>query len=346
MRQVREVLRLKHECGLSGRAIGRALRMSYTTVADYVHRAAYGGLRWPLPDDLDDAELERRLFPPPPSERNRGQPEWSRVHAELKRPGVTLRLLWEEYRIEQPDGYGLSRFCELYQLWRGRRSPVMRQHHVAGEKLFVDYAGQTIEVVELATGEVRQAEIFVAVLGASNFTYAEATWSQQLPDWIGSHVRALTFIGGAPKAIVPDNLKSAVGKACWFEPTINRTYADLAGHYGTAILPARPRKPRDKAKVEAAVQIVERWVLAKLRNRRFHSLAALNVAIFELVDELNRRPSRHLGASRLDLFQQIDQPALRPSRPDLTSMPSGRNAGSASTITSRSPGTITRCPTS
>ena len=203
MRQVREVLRLKHECGLSGRAIGRALRMSYTTVADYVHRAAYGGLRWPLPDDLDDAELERRLFPPPPSERNRGQPEWSRVHAELKRPGVTLRLLWEEYRIEQPDGYGLSRFCELYQLWRGRLSPVMRQHHVAGEKLFVDYAGQTIEVVELATGEVRQAEIFVAVLGASNFTYAEATWSQQLPDWIGSHVRALTFIGGAPRQSCP-----------------------------------------------------------------------------------------------------------------------------------------------
>jgi transposase len=310
MRQVREVLRLKHECGLSNRAIGRALRMSYTTAADYVHRAAYGSLGWPLPDDLDDAELERRMFPPAPSQRNRAQPEWSRVHAELKRPGVTLRLLWEEYRIEQPDGYGLSRFCELYLLWRGRLSPVMRQHHVAGEKLFVDYAGQTVEVVDLATGEVRQAEIFVAVLGASNFTYAEATWSQQLSDWIGSHVRALTFIGGVPKAIVPDNLKSAVGKACWFEPTINRTYADLAGHYGTVILPARPRKPRDKAKVEVGVQLVERWVLAKLRNRRFHSLAALNIAIFELVDELNRRPSRHLGASRLELFQQIDQPAL------------------------------------
>jgi transposase len=310
MRRVREVLRLKHECGLSHRAIGGALRLSYTTVADYVHRAAHGGLRWPLPDDLDDAELERRLFPPPPSHRERAQPDWSWVHTELERPGVTLRLLWEEYRIEQPDGYGLSRFCQLYQLWRGRLSPVMRQHHVAGEKLFVDYAGQTVEVVELASGEVRHAEIFVAVLGASNYTYAEATWSQRLPDWIGSHVRALTFIGGVPKAIVPDNLKSAIGKASWFEPTINRTYADLAAHYGTAILPARPRKPRDKAKVEAAVQVVERWVLAKLRNRRFHSLAALNLAIFELVDELNRRPSRHLGQSRLELYHQLDQPAL------------------------------------
>ena len=175
-----------------------------------------------------------------------------------------------------------------------------------------DGAGQTVEIFDPATGEVRQAQIFVAVLGASNYTYAEATWTQQLPDWIGSHVRALTFIGGSSKVIVPDNLKSGVHKPCFFEPRINRTYADLASHYGTVVIPARPRKPRDKAKAEVGVQIVERWVLAKLRNRRFTSLATLNLAIFQLVDELNRKPSRHLGASRLELFHQIDKPALSP----------------------------------
>lgn len=312
MRQIRELLRLKHACQMSDRLIGEALGMGRTTVGDYLRRLALAGIGWPVPDELDDAALEARLFVKSVAKRDCREPDWSVIHRELKRPGVTQRLLWEEYRATEPDGYSLSRFCELYGAWRGRVSAVMRQRHIAGEKMFVDYAGQTIEIFDPTTGEVRSAQIFVAVLGASSYTYAEATWSQQLPDWIGSHVRALTFLGGCPKVIVPDNLKSGVNKPCFFEPNINRTYANLASHYGTVIIPARPTRPKDKSKVEVGVQIVERWVLAKLRNRRFTSLATLNQAIFQLVDELNRKPSRHLGASRLELFHQIDKPALSP----------------------------------
>ncbi len=313
MRQVRDVLRLKHACGMSERVIAEAFGLGRTTVGDYLRRARVAGLDWPLPAGLSDVELERRLFPGEASRApHRPPPDWPLVHAELKRPGVTLRLLWEEYRSAHPDGYSLSRFCELYQAWRGRVAPVMRQSHRAGEKMFVDFAGQTVEVIEPANGEVRTTQIFVAVLGASNFTYAEATWTQTLPDWIGAQVRALGYFGGAPQIIVPDNLKAGVTKACIFEPRLNRTYAEMAAHYGTAIVPARPRKPRDKAKVEVAVQVVERWILAKLRHRRFFTLAELNHAIAGLVDELNRKPSRHLGASRRQLFEQIDRPALKP----------------------------------
>jgi transposase len=313
MRQVRDVLRLKHACGMSERLIAEALGLGRTTVGEYLRRASVAGLDWPLPAGLSDVELERLLFPGEASRApHRPQPDWPLVHAELKRPGVTLRLLWEEYRGTHLDGYSLSRFCELYQAWRGHLAPVMRQTHCAGEKMFVDFAGQTVEVIEPTSGEVRAAQVFVAVLGASNFTYAEATWTQTLPDWIGAQVRALSYFGGVPQIIVPDNLKAGVTKACIFEPRLNRTYAEMAAHYGTAIVPARPRKPRDKAKVEVAVQVVERWILAKLRHRRFFALAELNHAIAGLVDELNRKPSRHLDASRRQLFEQIDQPALRP----------------------------------
>ena len=312
MRQIRELLRLKHASQMSDRLIGEALGMGRTTVGDYLRRLALAGIGWPVPDELDDAALEARLFVKSVAKRDCREPDWSVIHRELKRPGVTQRLLGEEYRASEPDGYSLSRFCELYGAWRGRVSAVMRQRHIAGEKMFVDYAGQTVEIFDPTTGEVRCAQIFVAVLGASSYTYAEATWSQQLPDWIGSHVRALTFVGGCPKVVVPDNLKSGVNKPCFYEPSINRTYASLASHYGTVVIPARPRRPKDKAKAEVGVQIVERWVLAKLRNRRFTSLAMLNQAIFQLVDELNRKPSRHLGALRLELFYQIDKPALSP----------------------------------
>jgi transposase len=311
MRQIREALRLKYALGQSERLIGQALGIGRTTVGDYLRRAAFAGLSWPLPDDLDDAALEARLFAQPGGRHHRPQPDWSIAHRELKRPGVTLRLLWEEYRTGDPDGYSLSRYCQLYHAWRAQISPVMRQRHIAGEKMFVDYAGHTIEIFDPETGEIRQAQIFVAVLGASSYTYAEATWSQQLQDWIGSHVRALTFFGRCPKIVVPDNLKSGVTKPCFFEPKINPTYADLAAHYGVALIPARPRKPRDKAKVEVGVQIVTR-LLARLRHRRFTSLATLNQAIFQMIDELNRKPSRHLGASRLELFHQIDKPDMQP----------------------------------
>jgi transposase len=314
MRQVREVLRLKHVCGHSGHQIAAMVGVSRYTVAEYLRRAAVVGITWPVPPELDDAALERKLFTPPfaSTEALRPQPEWTRIHAELRRPGVTLLLLWEEYRDGQPEGYGYSRFCDLYSAWRGRLSPTMRQTHPAGERLFVDYAGQTVPVIDAATGEVRQAQVFVAALGASNFTYAEARWTQSLPDWIGCHVNALASFGGVARQIVCDNLKAGVTAACRYEPGISRTYQDMASHYGTAILPTRVRRPRDKAKVEVAVQVVQRWVLARLRHRRFFSLAELNTAIRELIAMLNDRPMRHLATSRRALFEALEQPALLP----------------------------------
>jgi transposase len=313
MRQVREVLRLHHVCGQSGHRIAMAVGISRYTVAEYLRRAAVVGITWPVPPELDDAALERKLFTPSgaiTAEKVRSQPDWARIHAELRRPGVTLLLLWEEYRAGRPDGYGYSRFCDLYATWRGRLSPTMRQHHPLGERLFVDYAGQTVEVVDAITGEVRAAQIFVAALGASNLTYAEACWTQGLADWLGCHVNAFAFFGGVTRQVVCDNLKAGVTAVCRYEPGINRSYADLATHYGTAIVPTRVRKPRDKAKVEIAVQLVQRWVLARLRHRRFFSLAELNAAIGELIETLNSRPMRHLGSSRRALFEASERSAL------------------------------------
>ena len=313
MRKISDVLRL-HAGGLSKRRIAVSLNIGRTTVGDYINRARRAGLGWPLAEDLSDEDLERLLFPPPVavSPDRRSLPDWPVLHRELKRPGVTLSLLWEEYRAVHRDGYGYSRFCELYRAWKGGLAPTMRQSHVAGEKMFVDYAGATLEVIDGLTGEVRAAQIFVATLGASSYTYAEATWTQALPNWIGSHSRAFAYFGGVAAQVVPDNLKSGVVKACLYDPEINRTYAGMAAHYDTAIVPARPRKPRDKAKVEVSVQIVERWVLARLRNRRFFSLAELNQAIHERLEDLNGRETKHLGASRRKLFEALDRPALKP----------------------------------
>ena len=313
MRCVREILRLKAD-GLSDRAIARSTGLARSTVSEYVGRGRAAGLTWPLPAELTDTALEALLFVGAgiaPGTRRKPEPDWAHLHREQRRPGVTLMLLWQEYRAAQPDGYGYSRFCELYDGWERRLSPTMRQSHPAGERLFVDYAGQTVELVDGRTGEIRAAQVFVAVLGASNYTYAEATWTQTLADWIGAHARALAFFGGVPRQIVPDNPKVGVLKANWYEPGLNPTYQDFATHYGTAILPARPRRPRDKAKVEVAVQVVERWILARLRNQRFFSLAELNAAIGSLLDDLNDRPMRHLGVSRRQLFEKLDRPALR-----------------------------------
>jgi transposase len=289
-------------------------------VGDYLNRATAAGLSWPLPPTLTEAALEAMLFAGAgiaPGTRRQAEPDWPAIHRERRRCGVTLMLLWQEYRTQQPKTYGYSRFCELYRDWESRLSPTMRQVHPAGERLFVDYAGQTVDVIDGATGEVRAAQIFVAVLGASSYTYAEATATQTLPDWIGAHVRALNFIGGVPRQIVPDNPKVGVVNANWYEPGLNPTYQDFATHYGTAILPARPRKPRDKAKVEAGVLVVERWILARLRNQRFFSLSELNAAIAKLVVDLNERPMRRLGVSRRRLFEELDRPALDrlPSQP-------------------------------
>lgn len=312
MRKIREVLRLRFGQGLAQRAIGQSLRLSAGAVNGYLSRARRAGLNWPLPDDLDDDRLEKLLFPPVPDVPvdERPVPDWPAVHRELRRPNVTLALLWEEYRAGAPDGFGYSWFCNLYREWVGRLKPTLRQVHIAGEKLFVDFAGHTMEVFDGATGEARQAEIFVAVLGASSLIYAEATWSQALPDWIAVHVNVLAFLGGVPRQIVCDNLKAGITKACFYEPTVNRTYADMAAHYGTAIIPARPYKARDKAKVEVGVQVVQRWILARLRHRRFFSLGELNAAIRELTAQLNDRPMRGWGTTRRVLFEQIDRPAL------------------------------------
>jgi transposase len=263
---------------------------------------------------MSDGDLEDRLFPVPaalPADQ-RPQPDWAALRREMARRSVTLQLLWEEYRSGTPDGYCYSHFCERYRDWSGRQSPTMRQHHVAGDKMFVDYAGQTVDLVDPETGEVHPAQIFVAVLGASSYAFAEATWSQGLADWTGSHVRAFSFFGGVTRQVVCDNLKAGVTKPCRYEPAINATYQEMAAHYGTAILPARVRKPRDKAKVEAAVLLVERWILARLRNRRFFSLAAINEAIRAHLDDLNSRPFRRLPGSRRSVYEEIERPALLP----------------------------------
>lgn len=312
MRKIREALRLRSN-GLSTREIAASLGVGQTTVSEYLKRAAQGGLAWPLPETLTDATLEAMLFQPTGGETRRvlAQPDWPTIHRELRRKDVTLALVWEEYRAAHPNGYSYSRFCELYRLWEGRLSPTMRQHHVAGERMFVDYAGAMLSVVDAATGTMRQAQLFVAVLGASNYTFAEATWTQTLPDWIGSHGRAFAWFGGVAAQTVSDNLKAGVSRACFYEPAVNRTYADMAAHYDTAVVPARPYKPRDKAKVEVAVQVAQRWIVARLRNRRFFSLAELNAAIRELVVALNDRVTRHLGASRRQLFEGLERPALK-----------------------------------
>jgi len=250
MRKIKEVLRLKWAQGLSNRRIAAVCGIGRPTVGEYLRRATEAGLSWPLPVDLDDARLERLLFPPPPDLpiEARGIPDWAQTRQELKHKGVTLFLLWQEYRANHPEGYQYSWFCDHFRAWQGRLDLVMRQDHRAGERLFVDYAGQTVPVVDASTGEIREAQIFVAVLGASNYTYAEATWSQALPDWIGSHTRCFSFLNGVPELVVPDNLRSGVSKAHRYEPDTNPTYQDMASHYGVAVMPTRVRKPRDKAK--------------------------------------------------------------------------------------------------
>src|SRR5580700_11199153 len=259
MRTIREVLRLKWQCGLSDRDIAASCRISATTARDYVYRAKRAGLTWPLPDALQDEQLEQRLFPPPQkiATTDRPVPHWPEVNKQLKRKGVTILLLWEEYRRDHPNGYGYSRYCELYAAWTKTAEPRMIQEHKAGDKLFVDYAGQTLPLTDPKTGEITQVQIFVANLGASNYTYAEATLTQSLPDWIGSHIRCFAFLGGVPRLIVLDNLKSGVTSPCRYEPDLNPTYLALATHYGVAVVPARVRKPKDKAKVENAFQQVE-----------------------------------------------------------------------------------------
>jgi transposase len=314
VKDLRTILRLAHEHGLSVRTISERLRLGKTSVATYLWRAREVGLSWPLPPDYaSDAALERVLFRRmgrPPSDLS--EPDWAYVAQELKRKGVTLTLLWQEYRAAHPEGYGYTWFCEHFGAYQRRAHPTFRHRHEAGAVMQTDYAGQTVEVIDPKTGEVRQAQIFVAVLGASSLTFACASFSQQLHDWIEGQTKALAYFGGVPKAIVCDNLKAGVAKALWFEPTLNQTFAAMAEHYDTTILPTRSRKPRDKGKVEGAVLIVERWILARLRHRRFFSLADLNAVIAALLEDLNDRPMRRIGKSRRQLFEEIERLALAP----------------------------------
>jgi transposase len=315
MRQIREVLRLRLEKRFNDRQISRSLGIGRTTIQEYLRKAKEAKLTWPLPVELDEAELQKRLYPPKPTvapRPRRNLPDFPLLHQELKKKGVTLQLLWEEYKQANPRGYEYSRFCDLYRAWKKTLDVVMRQEHKAGEKLFVDYAGMTMGVVDRSTGEIKTAQVFVAVWGASNYTYVEATRSQTLPDWIASHVRAFEFFGGVPELLVPDNLKSGVVKAHRYEPYLNQTYQEMAEHYGTAILPARPVKPRDKAKVEVGVQGIERRILAPLRNRTFFSLSELNEAIRELLVAYNQKPFQKLSGCRQTTFETLEKPLLKP----------------------------------
>jgi transposase len=313
MRKITEALRLHFEHNRTNREIAQAIGVSPTTIGMYLRRAREAGIDYPLPEGVDNAVIETRLFPPAvPVNVIRLEPDWVKVHQEMRKKSVTLDLLWQEYKAEHPDGYRYSWFCERYRQWAGKLSVTMRQTHTPGEKLFVDYVGQTLSIIDGATGEILQAQIYVAVLGASNYTFAEATWTQKLPDWIGSHVRAFEFFGGVTEILVPDNLKSGVKHASYYDPEINPTYSDLAQHYGVTVLPARPYKPRDKAKVEGGVLVVERWILARLRNQRFFSLAEANRAIAQLLVSLNQRPFKKMPGCRHSAFLEMDSPALKP----------------------------------
>jgi transposase len=312
MRQTREILRQKWSLGRTHREVAHSLGISSGAVGTTVLRARAAGLEWVQVDALSDEALEVRVYgPPTPPTRHRAVPDCAYLHAERRKPGVTLELLHLEYLEQHPDGYRYTQFCEFYRRWLQRRGLSMRQVHRAGEKCFVDYAGQKPRIIEAPTGEVIAVELFVAVLGASNYTYAEATRTQQVPDWIASHQRAFQYFGGVTEVIVPDQLRSGVGVPCRYEPGVQRTYDAFAQHYGTVILPARPAKPRDKAKIEVAVQVAERWILARLRHETFFSLATLNTRIAELLADLNARPMRLYRASRRELFERLDQPALR-----------------------------------
>jgi transposase len=320
MRKIREVLRLKHQSKLSERKTAIAVGVARSTVNEYLARAEAAGLTWEVAEKLSDAEVEGHLF----QQVGRNEPaarapiDFNWVHMELRRAGVTRQLLWTEYQQAVVAGasgkrpYQYSQFCDLYEEYRAKQQPSMRQVHRAGEKAFIDYSGKKPRIVHGTTGEALEVELFVMVLGASNYTYAEATRTQRVGDFVGATVRGLEYFGAVPEILVPDQLKSAVAKADRIDPEINATYAEMAQHYATAVVPARPRKPKDKPKVENAVLVAQRWILASLRNQRFFSLEELNAAIWALLEQLNTRPFQKLDGCRRSAFEALDRPAMRP----------------------------------
>lgn len=316
MRKTKEVLRLKFELGLGLREIARSCCLGLATVHEYLQRAKTAGVSWPLPEGWDEEKLESALFggaPPRAADPTKASPDFAAIHEQKQRHRhVTLQLLWDEYKQANPNGYGYSRYCELYQRWLNKLDVVLRQEHKPGEKMFVDWAGSTIPIKDAQGGPLQAGHLFVAVLGASSYTYAEATSDEQLTNWIGAHMRAFEFYQGVPALVIPDNTKTGVTKACRYDPDLNPTYQELATHYGVGVVPARPYKPRDKAKVESGVQIVERWIIAALRHHQFFSLGEVNGEIRRLLERLNARPFRKREGSRSSLFEALDRPALRP----------------------------------
>jgi len=313
MRQIKDILRLQWSQGVSMRSIARSLGVAYGSVHEVLQRATAAGLRWPLPAELDDAALERLLYRGHQGPQRLATPDWVVIDTELRRKGVTRELLWLEYKQAHPDdGYQYAQFCEHYKRWRKTQDVVLRQSYRAGEKMFVDYAGQPLPILNPRTGEIRRASLFVAALGASSQIYAEAQEAETLPYWIEGHTHAVEYFQGVPAVTVPDNPKTAVQHACWYEPELNPTYAEWAAHYGTVILPARPYHPRDKAVAEVSVLLAERWILAVLRHRTLTSVAEANEAIAPLREALNDRPFRKRDGSRRQLWETVDRPALRP----------------------------------
>lgn len=314
MRKIKEVLRLKWEFGYSNKQIAKSCSIARSTVREYLLRTQSAGLSWPLDRDLDDSALENLLFPVTPviPSCQRQMPPMDYLFREMKKKAVTLQLLWYEYKETNPDGYQYSQFCNLYRQWVKKLDVTLRQEHRAGEKLFIDYAGQTFPIIDRRTGEIIDAYIFIGTLGASNYTFAEASLRQDLPSWINAHVHAFEFFGGVTDILVPDNTKTGIKHPCRYEPDINPTYQDLADHYSTTVIPARPGRPRDKAKVESAVLVAERWILAALRNHQFFSLAELNRAIGEKLRDLNSRKFNKLNTNRRALYETIDKPVLKP----------------------------------
>ena len=315
MRYAKDILRLKHQNQLSVREIAGSCGLPASTVGVYLQRAEAAGLTWPLPEGISDAELAQRLLPPanspPPPDPAKPLPDWHVVHEQLRRKGVTLQLLWQEYRQAHPEGYQRSQFCQLYRDWAKKLDPVLRQVHSPGQKLFVDWAGLKVPI-HAADGSVSEASLFVAVLGFSNKTYVEAFANEQLEHWIAGHCHAFHFFNGLTRALVPDNTRTAVTQPCRYEPVLHRSYQEMASHYGTVILPARVKKPRDKAKVETGVQIAERQILAPLRDRRFFSVAELNQALRPLQDKLNAQAFQKLEGSRNSWFEAQEKPMLLP----------------------------------
>lgn len=313
MDKIKEVLRLKYECHLSLRKIASCTKVSRSTISEILTRFEHYGVGWPLPDNHSEAQLAQVLYRDKTTSASKVMPNFSYIHKELRRPPMTKQLLWEEYVAEhQERAYRYSQYCEHYRRWLKKQKRSMRQSHLAGGKLFIDYCGPTIPIINPETGEVRNAQIFVATLGASNYTYVEACESQRLEHWLEAHANAFEHFGGVPALLVPDNLKAAVTKTDRYEPQLNDSYRQLAYHYQTAVMPARPYKPKDKAKAENAVLVVERWIMMRLRNEVFHTFRELNLAIKELMQSLNQRRMKELDASRAELFNTLDKPALRP----------------------------------